>query len=158
MKSIRVSRIVVVVADNDQGQILAARLRRMDVAEVMAVPELEEARHLCQSGDADACLVTVDTPVPDDVPPPECDAPGRSCGVPALIVAPVVTPHLRRTARRCGYLAAVPVGIPTRLLYRRLGAALQRRRADVVGSRRLMRAIPPIGRSGAAALAKPTRH
>jgi hypothetical protein len=157
MKSIRVSRIVV-VADSDQGHVLAARLRRMEVAKVTAVTGLEEARRLCQSGGADACLVTVDAPVPDGVPQAESDAPGRCCGVPALIVAPVVTPHLRRTARRCGYLAAVPATIPPRMLYRRLGAALQRRRAGRASPRRLLRGMPPVGRSDPAVFGKPTLH
>jgi hypothetical protein len=128
MKSIKRSRIVV-VADSDQGRILAARLRRMEVAEVTAVAGLEEARRLCQSGSADVCLVAVGNPVPDCVPAPEGDAPGRACGIPALMVAPVVTPHVRRTARRCGYLAAISATMPPRMLYRRLGAALQRRSA-----------------------------
>jgi hypothetical protein len=157
MKSLSVSRIVV-VADSGQGEVLATRLRRMNVAEVKAVTELEEARRLCQSGQADACLVAVDAPVPDCVPPPESDAPGRSCGVPTLMVAPVVTPHLWRTARRCGYLAAVSATIPSRLLYRRLGAALQHRRAAPATSRPLAMVIPPFGRSGTAVLAKPTLH
>src|SRR5215510_1127879 len=125
MKSLSVSRIVV-VADSGQGEVLATRLRRMNVAEVKAVTEL--------------------------------DAPGRSCGVPALMVAPVVTPHLRRAARRCGYLAAVPVTISPRLLYRRLGAALQHRRAAPASSRPLAMIIPPPRRSGTAVLAKPTLH
>jgi CheY-like chemotaxis protein len=137
MKSIRVSRIVV-VADNDQGQVLAARLRRMEVAKVTAVANLEEARRLCQSGGADACLVAIDAPVPDGVPAAESDAPGRCCGIPALMVASVVTPHLRRTARRCGYLAAVSAAIPPRMLYRRLGAALQHRRAARARSQLLL--------------------
>ena len=157
MKSLSVSRIVV-VADSGQGEFLATRLRRMNVADVRAVTELGEARRLCQSGHADACLVAVDAPVPDCVPSPESDAPGRSCGVPALMVAPVVTPHLRRTARRCGYLAAVPVTIPPRLLYRHLGAALQNRRPARASSRPLAMIIPPSGRSGTAVLAKPTLH
>jgi hypothetical protein len=46
MKSIRSSRIVV-VADSEHGHILAARLRRMEVAEVTAVTGIEEARRLC---------------------------------------------------------------------------------------------------------------
>jgi hypothetical protein len=45
MKSLSVSRIVV-VADSGQGKVLATRLRRMNVAEVKAVTELEEARRL----------------------------------------------------------------------------------------------------------------
>lgn len=157
MKSIRVSRVVV-VADSDYGQILAARLRRMDVAKVTAVNGLEEARLLCQSGVADACLVVLGAEIPDGVPVAECDAPGRSCGVPALMVAMVVTPHLRRTARRCGYLAAVSATIPPRMLYRRLGAALQLRRAARTSPRRLSRAIPPAGWSNSPAFDKPTLH
>ena len=47
--------------------------------------------------------------------------PGRFCGIPTLMVAPVVTPYLRRTARRCGYLAAISATIPPRMLYRRIG-------------------------------------
>ena len=51
-----------VVTDSEHGHFLAARLRRMEVAHVMAVVGLEEARLLCQSGRADACLVAVGAP------------------------------------------------------------------------------------------------
>ena len=79
MKDLR----VVVVTDSEHGHVLAARLRRMEVAHVMAVAGLEEARLLCQSGRADACLVAVGAPVPDAPPMKESDAPGLCCGVPA---------------------------------------------------------------------------
>ncbi|MGB6349281.1 MAG: hypothetical protein WBG10_04565 [Pseudolabrys sp.] len=138
MKSIRRSHIVV-VADSSHGHDLMARLRRMDVAQVTAVTDLEEARRLCRVGNADACLVAINLALPDDTLATEGDAPGRFRGIPALIVAPVVTPHLRRMARRCGYRAAVSATIPSRLLYRRISAVLQGRR-DV---RRLQR--PAIG-------------
>src|SRR5262245_64993425 len=100
MKGLR----VVVVTDRENGHVLAARLRRMEVAQVMAVAGLEEARLLCQSGRADACLVAVGAPVPDAPPMKEGDAPGLCCGVPALMIAPVVTPQLRRPPRRRGSL------------------------------------------------------
>ena len=103
MKSMKGLRVVV-VTDSEHGHVLAARLRRMEVAQVTAVAGLEEARLLCQSGRADACLVAVGAPVPDAAPTTESDAPGRCCGVPALMIAPVVTPQLRRAARRRGYL------------------------------------------------------
>jgi len=157
MKSIRVARIVV-VADSDQGQILAARLRRMDIAKVTAVAGFEEARRLCQLGDADACLVAIGAPIPDGIPAGENEAPGRCCGVPTLIVAPVVTPYLRRTARRCGYLAAISETIPPRMLYRRLGAALQRRRSARASSRRLTPEMPVVLRQDAPVFGKPTLH
>jgi hypothetical protein len=157
MRSIKSSRIVV-VADSDQGHALTARLRRMDVAEVTAVVAIEEARRMCESGGADACLVAVSDATPDCVPYPESDAPGRSCGVPSLLVAPVVTPYLRGTARRCGYLAAVSTTMPPRMLYRRLGAALQRRGAARRSSR-----LSPLGATLVmletnAAFDKPTLH
>jgi hypothetical protein len=134
MKSIRRSHIVVVTKSN-HGRDLMARLRRMDVAQVTAVADLEEARRLCRVGNADACLVAIDLTLPDDALTAEGDAPGRFRGIPALFVAPVVTPRLRRMARRCGYRAVVSATIPPRLLYRRTGAVLQGRH----GVRRLQR-------------------
>ena len=157
MKSIRSSRIVV-VADSEHGHILAARLRRMEVAQVTAVTGIKEARRLCQSGCADACLVAVGVAVPDCVPTPESDAPGRACGVPSLMVVPVVTPHWRRTSRRCGYLAAVPATMPPRMLYRRIGAALQRRGAARRGSRPSPLGATLVRLENPAVFDKPTLH
>ena len=137
---------------------LAARLRRMEIAQVTAVAGLEEAQLLCQSGRADACLVAVGTPVPDAAPTKESDAPGRRCGVPALMIAPVVTPQLRRAARRRGYLTAISATIPPRMLYRRLGAALQGRRALRREPRWLARGVPIADLSNSAAFGKPTLH
>jgi CheY-like chemotaxis protein len=157
MKSIKRSRIVV-VADSDQGRVLTARLRRMEVAEVTAVAALEEARQLCQSGRADACLVAIGDPVPDCAPTPEGEAPGRAYGIPALMVAPVVTPYVRRAARRFGYLAAVSAATPPRMLYRRLGAALQHRGAARRRSRHPTFGAPLPRPENAAVFDKPTLH
>ena len=87
----------------------------------------------------------------------EGDAPGRSCGIPTLIVAPVVTPYLRRTARRRGYLAAVSAALPSRLLYRRIGSALQRRRGER-RCRRFEHGMPVVGRLNLTDFDKPTLH
>ena len=91
MKSIQRAHIVV-VAGSDQGLVLAARLRRMEVARVTAVAALAQAKGLCQAGDADACIVAFDDVVPDAAPLPETDAPRRRCGVPSLMMVPTVTP------------------------------------------------------------------
>ena len=157
MKSIRFSRIVV-VADSGYDHILAARLRRMEVAKVTAVTDIEEARRLCESGDADACLVAIDSPVPDDVPAAESDAPGRLCGIPTLMVATAITPYVRRMARRCGYLAALSATIPSRMLYRRISAALQGRRAGRNRPRRSSRQAMLIQLSSLADFDEPTLH
>jgi hypothetical protein len=155
MKSIRRANIVV-VADSDQGLILAARLRRMQVSRVTSVTGIEAARGMCRAGDTDACVVAFSDLVLDAAPAAETDAPGRDSGVPSLMLADVVTPYLRRIARRSGYYAAVPAAIAPQLLYRRIGAALQRRRAarrlPINGAALLIALRHP------AAYSKPTVH
>ena len=140
MKSIRRARVVV-VTNSEYGLLLAARLRRMDVARVTEVPHLEEARRCCQSGEVDACIVALDDRVLDTMPIAESDAPGRGSGVPSLMVVAAATPYLRKSARRCGYLVVVSGQIPPRMLYRRIGAALQRWRAASRGPRLIRRGI-----------------
>lgn len=158
MKSIQRAHIVV-VADSDHGLVLAARLRQMDVALVTVIAGFDEARGLCQSGGTDACIVAFDDAVPDAIAMVENDAPGRSSGVASLMVVPTVTPYLRKTARRRGYLAAVPATITPRMLYRRIGAALQWRRA--ASRRRRMPGgivVPIAALVRRAAFGKPTLH
>jgi hypothetical protein len=158
MKSLRRLRVIVVAdADSHGGLVLAARLRRMTIGQVTVVAGFDEARRVCRAGGADACLVVMEDAVPDGMTEAPSDAPGGSCGVPTLIVAPVVTPHLRRTARRCGYLAAVPARIPPRMLYRRISAALQGRHRSR-GPRRASGPMPLAGPSKSAAFNKPTVH
>lgn len=158
MKSIRCANVVV-VADSDHGLVLAARLRRMEVAGVTTVGGVEEARRLCREGGVDACLVTVEEAIADALPKPGVDAPGCGCGVPSLMIVPAVTPYLRREARRAGYVAAVPAGIAPRMLYRRIGAALQHRRAARRHRRlRASMSVRFLGPSPAAFAGKPTLH
>jgi len=114
---------------------------------------------MCQLGGTDACIVAFDDAVPDAVPMADKDAPGRGNGVPSLMIVPVVTPHLRKTARRHGYMAAVPASIPPRMLYRRVGAALQWRRA----ARRRPRmssgiVVPVVALARPLTFGKPTLH
>jgi hypothetical protein len=158
MKSIRRAHIVV-VADRDHGLVLAARLRRMEVARVTSVTDFAAARWLCQAGGADACIVAFEDAVPDAKPAAEDDAPGHYTRVPSLMVAPAVTPYLRKMARRRGYMAAMPATIPARMLYRRIGAVLQQRRA----ARRKWRmpggiGVPMLSPRQPVAFGKPTLH
>lgn len=160
MKSIRCAHIVV-VGDSDQGLMLVARLRRMEVAQVTSVARIDQARELCESGGADACIVAFDDTIPDALPPAESHAPGRRCGVPSLMLVPKITPYLRAMARRGGYLAAVPAAIAPRMLYRRIGGALQRRRAARRGRRVSVTVpvpVPFLTSARAGAFSKPTLH
>jgi hypothetical protein len=127
----KAARFVLVAAD-DGG--LTDRLRRMGVGDVCHVSDPETARWLCSVRDIDACIVVLPAAVPDERPglTAESAAPG---GLPALLVADVVTPHVRRAAQRAGYRAAIPRGLPSMLLCRRLAALLQAaRRAGAAGS------------------------
>lgn len=126
MRSMRNAHIVV-VGSGDLGLALTARLRRMALAKVTAVADLAEASGLCQRGEADACIVMRDDGALDRAASPMADAPGRASGVPSLMVVPAVTPFARKVAHREGYMAALPANIAPRMLYRRIGAALQRR-------------------------------
>jgi DNA-binding NtrC family response regulator len=134
MKSILRAHVVV-VADSERCSLLTARLRRMDVARVTAVDNLEEARCLCRAGGASVCLVVLNE-TRGEAAAAAGDAPGRDSGVPALMLVDVVTPHWCRLARRSGYLAVIPTKIDPRLFYRRLGGALQRRSAARPGRTR----------------------
>jgi hypothetical protein len=153
----RRSHIIVVVADpcSYGGERLAVRLRRMAIGQFTTVNRIEEAGHLCRAGGVDACLVVIGDAAPDALPETLEDAPGRPFGAPTLIVAPVVTPYLRKTARLRGYAAVLPAKIAPRMLYRRISAVLQgrhRRRAPASG-RMLIRAPVKL-----ANFAKPTMH
>jgi hypothetical protein len=131
---------IVVVADGDQALALAARLRRMELGEITTVSRLDEARQLCRAGGIDACIVAMDH-APQVSPTPENDAPGRGCGVPSLLIVAAVSPDLRKLARRAGYATAIPAAIPSRLLYRRIRAAMQHQRAGGKPRRRRPAAI-----------------
>jgi hypothetical protein len=158
MKSIQRAHIVV-VGGSDQSLLLAAQLRRMQVARITPVTGLDEARRLCRAGGPDVCLVAFDDWVVDAAPAGETEAPGRDSGVPSLMLAGVVTPYMRRVARNSGYYAALPAAIAPRMLYRRIGAALQRRRATR-NHRPRVRGATHAGITGrfAAEFGKPTVH
>lgn len=157
IKSLRRAHIVV-VADSNRGQILAARLRRMDVAQVTSASGFAEARGVYQCGSTDACIVVVDDALPDTAPFCANDAPGRSCGVPSLLVASVLTPFVRKAARRGGDLTVVPANIVPRMLYFRLGAAMQQRRGAPSGRRRNPGILSPPFFVPVATFGRPTLH
>jgi len=121
---------VVVVAGAESGRPLVSTLTRMGLAGVRLVADPEQARRLCTARGADACLVVLPRPVPDEALPwtAETGAPGREAGIPSLLLAQVVTPYVIKSARRAGYVAAVPTEVSSRLLYRWMGALLQKQR------------------------------
>jgi hypothetical protein len=129
---------VVVVAGAETGRPLANTLTRMGLASVRLVANPDQARQLCATRNADACLVVLPRPVPDEAPPwtAETGAPGCEAGIPSLLLAQVVTPYVTKAARRAGYVASVPADVSSRLLYRWMGALLQKQRTrDSVNER-----------------------
>jgi hypothetical protein len=138
---------VVVVAGEEAGHPLVNTLTRMGLAGVRLVASPDLARQVCTASGADACLVLLPRPVPDEAPQwtAETGAPGREAGIPSLLLAQVVTPYVTRSARRAGYVASVPADVSSRLLYRWMGALLQkqRRRAGEAMGKRARPRVPP---------------
>src|SRR5262249_51155745 len=104
---------VVVVAGADTGRTLVSTLTRMGLGGVRLVANPDQARQLCTAKSADACLVVLPRPVPDEAPQwtAETGAPGREAGIPSLLLAQVVTPYVSKSARRAGYVASVPADV-----------------------------------------------
>ncbi len=123
------ARVVVVCAAASDCALIEA-INRMGLSSVRVVSGHDEAQRMCDMAGTDACLVVLPPEIPDEAPQltAETAAPGGRAGVPSLLFADVVTPYVTKSARRSGYVAAVPVGISSRLLYRRLGGLLQKAR------------------------------
>src|SRR5262249_61573585 len=94
------------------------------------VANRDQARQLCSAKRADACLVILPHAVRDEAPQwtAEPGAPGREVGIPSLLLAQVVPPYVARSAGGAGYVASVPADVSSRLLYRWMGALLQKQR------------------------------
>jgi two-component system, OmpR family, response regulator len=129
------ARVVVVCTAASDCPLVDA-INRMGLSSVRVVAGHAEAQRVCDGAGTDACLVVLPPEIPDEAPQltAEIAAPGGRTGVPSLLFADVVTPYLTKSARRSGYVAAVPLGIPSRLLYRRLGSLLQKARRSAVRS------------------------
>jgi hypothetical protein len=121
---------IVVVAEDAQGRSVGGALQRMALSRVSAADSLAEAGRACTTGAADACVVVLRNALFSEVAvdPVEPDAPGRGNGVPSLLLADVVTPYIRRFARRAGYAAVLPLCSPAALLRRGVRGLLQRAR------------------------------
>jgi len=135
------SRTLVLVADETCS--LFDSIRRMRLGDVRRVGDLVAARVLCNDARIAACIVVLPPSVPDERPswPIESDAPGRG-RIPALLVAPAVTPHIRKAARSAGYAGVIGPGLPPRMLYRLMRGLLQAsRRAGLVPAGRRGRGI-----------------
>jgi hypothetical protein len=134
MNSIRSARLVV-VAEEVGGHALVDGLLRLGLAHVRRVTDLAAARHCCEVGEADACLVVLPCFLLEERAASvlAVEAPGRSSGIPSLLVADVATPYVRKAARRSGHAGVVTQNVPSRLMYRRIAGVLQRARRTRAG-------------------------
>lgn len=125
MKSLRRARIVI-VAGEVGGRALQSMLQRVELPQVTVVESAEEARRMCDAGGADACVVSVRNYLLEE--PAKVTAETVAPAAPSVLLADIVTPDITRTARRSGYASAVPVNVAPRMLYRLIGAAMQKAR------------------------------
>lgn len=125
MKLLRHARIVI-VAEEVGGRALLSMLQRVELPQVTIVESAEEARRMCDTGGADACVVSVRNYLLEE--PAKVSAETTAPSAPSVLLADVVTPDIAETALRSGYASAVPVNVSPRLLYRLIGAAIQKSR------------------------------
>jgi len=127
MISFSLARVVVVAGDQTGGSLVHA-LTRMGLPGVRLVATLDEARQLCAVDCVDACVALLPPCIPDEKPrwTVETDAPGRQAGIPSLLLVEAVTPYVTKSARSSGYMAAIPANVAPRMLYRWIGALLQK--------------------------------
>lgn len=137
---------IVVVAEEVAGRLLVDRFHRIDIAHVKVVGSTDEAVAICTAGGADACVVTIRNFLVE-APQSRTDE-TRPPAVPSVLLADVVTPAVRRNARRSGYSAAASMTLPPRLLYRLIGGAMQkarqRRFGQAAGDRPPRRTTPAV--------------
>jgi AmiR/NasT family two-component response regulator len=125
MKSLRRARIVI-VAGEVGGRALQSMLQRVELPQVTVVESAEEARRMCDAGGADACVVSVRNYLLEE--PAKVTAETTAPAAPSVLLADIVTPDITATALRSGYASAVSVNVAPRMLYRLIGAAMQKAR------------------------------
>jgi AmiR/NasT family two-component response regulator len=125
MKSLRRARIVI-VAEEVGGRALLSMLQRVELPQVTVVESAEEARLMCEAGGADVCVVSVRNYLLEE--PAKLTAETAAPAAPSVLLADIVTPDVTETALRSGYASAVTVNVAPRILYRLIGAAMQKAR------------------------------
>lgn len=123
MKVLPTARILLVDADKDRSTATREGLLAQGVGSVTEAASCDDAqaKGLLCAADAIVLYAGNGEPVP-------ANPFGEANGVPAVLVVEQSSPQMSRSALRNGYEAVMILPVPARMLYRRIGSAMQRAR------------------------------
>jgi hypothetical protein len=131
VNQIRAARVVVLRLDGVDAAMAAERLQGLGMVHAVGLSSPAELSVHIEGGKVDVVVVAA-APRPSvltDVapvgllPPP---AAAVSAGIPCLLLAESMSRTLKRSAMACGYAAVMGADSAPRLIYRRVGALMQR--------------------------------
>lgn len=130
VKRIRTARVVVLRLDGVDAGTAAERLQSLGMVHAVGLSNATELSVHIEGGKVDVVVIaaTARQPVLVDVsagllPPP---AEAIRAGIPCLLLAESMSRTLKRSALACGYAAVMGADSAPRLIYRRVGALMQR--------------------------------
>ncbi|WP_296571611.1 hypothetical protein [Phreatobacter sp.] len=134
-KQIHDARVVVLRLDGVDPAMAADNLKRLGMVHAVALTDPRDLSDHIAAGRVDVVVVSVAAPVPVPVRDPQA-APGSGllrppdaalkAGIPCLLLIPSFTRAVGRAAMALGYAAAMSADVAPRLVYRRVGALMQR--------------------------------
>ncbi|KAF0134100.1 MAG: hypothetical protein FD152_1507 [Xanthobacteraceae bacterium] len=131
VKQIRAARVVVLRLDGVDAATAAERLQRLGMVHAVGLSSATELSVHIEGGKVDVVVIAA-SPLPSTgvdaspaglLPPP---AAAIRAGIPCLLLVDSMSRTLRRSAMACGYAAVMGVDSAPRLIYRRVGALMQR--------------------------------
>jgi hypothetical protein len=129
-KQILGARVVVLRLDGVDPSTAAEGLRNLGMVHAIGLADPGELSLHVEAGRVDVVVVSAARPVPGPVisagalpRPPEAAV---RCGIPCLLLVPAFSRSVARTAMALGYAAAMSADAAPRLVYRRVGALMQR--------------------------------
>jgi hypothetical protein len=131
VKQIRAARVVVLQLDGVDAGTAAERLQSLGMVHAVSLSSTTELSVHIEGGKVDVVVIagsarqsTLADPSPAGLLPPPAAA--VSAGIPCLLLAEGMSRTLKRSAMACGYAAVMGADSAPRLIYRRVGALMQR--------------------------------
>lgn len=129
-KQIHGARVVVLRLDGVDPSAAAEGLRSLGMVNAVGLSDPRELTFHVEAGRVDVVVVSASRPAPDPVVPAGAlprppDVAVRS-GIPCLLLVPAFSRAVARAAMALGYAAAMSADAAPRLVYRRVGALMQR--------------------------------
>lgn len=129
-KQILGARVVVLRLDGVDPSAAAEGLRSLGMVHAVGLSDPGELSFHIEAGRVDVVVVSDMRSAPEPVIPasalPRPPEAAVRCGIPCLLLVPAFSRSVARTAMALGYAAAMSADAAPRLVYRRVGALMQR--------------------------------